>query len=225
MAILQFPPLEMASPEGILAIGGDFDLESLLLAYRSGIFPWPTEEFPLLWFAPPQRAVLEFKDLKVPRRFKQELKNLDFHFAVDRNFSKVIRACAKGKTRKSNGTWITEDLLRGFLRFHEAGFAHSFECYNEKDELIGGLYGVSLGKMFAGESMFYLESGASNATLLFAVRFLKERGANWMDVQTMSPLLSNLGAKEIPRNDFMKRLKKAIRQDPLFPPSPPPNAR
>jgi leucyl/phenylalanyl-tRNA--protein transferase len=218
MTILQFPPLEMASPEGILAVGGDFEVESLLLAYRSGIFPWPTEDFPLLWFAPPRRAILEFKELKVPRRLKQELKHKNFHFAVDRNFHKVIRSCAKGKTRKSQGTWITEELIRGYLRFHEEGYAHSFECYRE-GELVGGLYGVSLGKMFAGESMFFLESGASKAALLFAVDYLEEKGATWMDVQTMSPLLGQLGAKEISRDEFTRKLKKALRQDPLFPPS------
>jgi leucyl/phenylalanyl-tRNA--protein transferase len=216
MTILQFPPLETASPEGILALGGDFEVGSLLLAYRNGIFPWPTEDFPLLWFAPPERAILEFKDLRVPRRFKQELKKLNFRFAVDRNFSKVIRACAVGNTRKSHGTWITDDLIRGYLRFHEAGYAHSFECYNEQEELVGGLYGVSLGNMFAGESMFYLESGASKAALLFAVGYLKEKGATWMDVQTMSPLLSILGAKGISRDEFMKKLKKALRQDPIL---------
>jgi len=217
MTILQFPPLEMATPEGILAVGGDLEVASLLLAYQNGIFPWPTEDFPLLWFAPPERAILEFDEINIPRRLRQDLKKTNFHFRVDGDFSAVIHACARGKTRKIGGTWITDELLKAYLRFHKRGYAHSFECYNMKDVLVGGLYGVSLGGMFAGESMFYLESGASKATLLFAVKYLKERGATWMDVQTMSPLLKNLGAKEIPRPEFMKKLRKALKKGPLFP--------
>src|SRR4030095_1786712 len=151
MAILKFPPVEWASPEGILAIGGDLEVETLNTAYRNGIFPWPTDEFPLLWFAPPERAILEFKDFKVPRRMMQELKSKSFHFEVDRDFSSVIRACAEGRTRKSVGTWITPEMREAYIVFHRAGFAHSFECYDGAGRLVGGMYGVSLGGMFEGE--------------------------------------------------------------------------
>ncbi len=216
MTITAFPPLDSASPEGLLAIGGDMELESLLLAYQSGIFPWPTHDFPLLWFAPPRRAVLDFRKFKVPRRLQRELKTKQFHFAVDRDFAAVIRGCALGRTRQSRGTWITEDLRRAYIHFHRAGYAHSFEAYDRHNQLAGGLYGVSLGSMFAGESMFYSRTGASKAALIFAVGFLKARGAKWMDVQTMSPLVASLGAKEIPRSDFMKRLKRALRDPPIF---------
>jgi len=217
MAILRFPSVETASPDGLLAIGGDLEVPSLKLAYESGVFPWPTEEFPLLWFAPPRRAILDFRDLRIPRRLRQELKKQNFRYAVDRDFPSVIKACAVGYTRKSWGTWLTLGMVQAYLRFHEAGYAHSFECYNEQDELVGGLYGIGMGGMFAGESMFYLESGASKAALLFAVEELKARGADWMDIQMMSPLLKMLGAKEISRNAFMGMLKTALRNKPLWP--------
>lgn len=215
MAILHFPPVETASPEGLLAIGGDLEVESLKLAYENGIFPWPTEDYPLLWFAPPRRAILEFKDLKVPRRMRRELKAKDFRFAVDRNFPAVIRACAAGRMRKTQGTWINPMMIRAYIRFHEAGYAHSFECYRG-DRLVGGLYGVGLGKMFAGESMFFHETGASKAALLYAVEYLRERGSKWMDIQMMTPLLRSLGAKEVSRRAFMERLAVALRAPDLF---------
>lgn len=214
--IQAFPPLESADQDGLLAIGGDLEIPSLKLAYESGIFPWPTEGLPLLWFAPPRRAVLEFKNLKVSPRLKRELKKKDFHFKVDRNFPAVIKACAKGLTRDSTGTWITPEMIRAYIDFHRAGYAHSFECYNAAKQLVGGMYGVSFGGMFAGESMFYLESGASKATLLYACAYLQEHGGRWMDVQTMSPLLKTLGAKLIPRQEYMKKLKAALRDPSIF---------
>lgn len=217
MAILNFPPVDQATPEGILGIGGDLDIETLKAAYRNGIFPWPTEDFPLLWFAPPERAVLEFQDLKIPRRLRQELKSKKFHFKVDHDFPSVIRACAEGATRKTQGTWITPEMIQAYIDFHRAGHAHSFETYDLHGTLVGGLYGVSFGGMFAGESMFYLKGGASKAALLFAVEFLKERGATWMDVQMLTPLLKNLGAREIPREEFMSKLTEALKKPPLFP--------
>jgi len=217
MVIKMFPPVENASPEGLLAVGGDLEVNTLKTAYQNGIFPWPTEDFPLLWFAPPRRAILEFKDLKVSNRLQRELKSKDFHFKVDQNFQKVLRACAEGLTRDSKGTWITPEMIVAYQKFFKAGYAHSFECYNAADQLIGGMYGVSLGKMFAGESMYYWESGASKATLIYACRYLEEKGAFWMDVQMMSPLLANFGAKEISREKFMVKLNHALSQKPLFP--------
>lgn len=216
MTILRFPPLENASPEGLLAIGGDVELDSLRLAYSQGIFPWPTEDYPLLWFAPPQRAILRFADFKVPKRMQRELKAKKFTFKIDRNFSAVIRACAAGKTRTSKGTWITDEMIAGYEALHQAGIAHSFECYNAKGGLVGGMYGVSIGRMFAGESMFFLESGASKATFIYAVEYLKKRGATWLDAQMMTPLLKGFGAKLIPRKEFGRMLKEAITGPSIF---------
>ncbi len=216
MAILKFPPVETASAEGLLAIGGDLEIDSLLLAYKSGIFPWPTEDFPLLWFAPPRRAILEFSRLKIPARFNRELKKMSFHYQVDKNFSAVIRGCAQGKTRKSKGTWITPAMIKAYTNFHQAGYAHSFECYNDKNQLVGGLYGVAMGGFFAGESMFYHETGASKAALIFAAQTLEEKGAPWMDVQLLTPLLTGFGAREIPREEYMRKLQIALKNPPLF---------
>lgn len=213
---LKFPPVTQARSDGLLAIGGNLETETLKLAYSSGVFPWPTEGLPLLWFAPPKRAILKFSELHIPKRYQQERKKYQFFFKVDQNFSKVIRACAEGLTRNSEGTWITPEMMQAYEDLHRAGVAHSFECYNEKGQLIGGLYGVSLGGMFAGESMFYWESGASKETLLFACNYLKKNGASWMDVQTMSPLLKRFGAKEIPREIFMKKLAKALKEPAVF---------
>jgi leucyl/phenylalanyl-tRNA--protein transferase len=217
MVIHTFPPLETADSDGLLAIGGDLEMDSLKKAYSQGIFPWPTDPYPLLWFAPPKRTILEFSELKIPKRLQRELKKMKFHFEVDMNFSRVIGACAEGITRDSDGTWITPAIQEAFIRFHEMGYAHSFECYNEENQLVGGMYGVSIGQMFAGESMFYWESGASKATFLYACDFLKNRGATWLDCQTMSPLVKSFGAKEISRGEFMKRLKKALVGPDLFP--------
>lgn len=217
MVIKSFPPVDMAGPDGLLALGGDLEVASLLTAYRNGIFPWPSQGYPLLWFAPPHRAILRFEKLKVPKRLERELKKKHFTFAIDRNFSTVIKACAEGLTRNSRGTWILPEMIEAYLKLHQAGYAHSFECYQDEDQLVGGLYGVGIGKMFAGESMFFWESGASKAALLFACETLKKRGGQWMDVQTPSPLLTQLGAEEIPRQEFMELLQQAIHAPPLFP--------
>lgn len=217
MVIKRFPAVESAGPEGLLAIGGDLDPESLKLAYSKGIFPWPTDEFPLLWFAPPQRAIMDFSDLKIPRRYRRERRKLKFHFEVDRNFRQVILNCAQGLTRRSSGTWITPEMVEAYTQLYHKGMAHSFECYNDANQLVGGLYGVSLGQMFAGESMFFLETGASKEVFLFTCQYLRDRGAKWMDVQMMSPLLKSFGAKEIPREKFMKKLEQALKAAPLFP--------
>lgn len=216
MTILAFPPIDKASEEGLLAVGGDLEIASLKLAYQSGIFPWPMDGYPLLWFAPPERAILEFKEVKISRRLQRELKKPAFTYHIDRNFDQVIRFCAVGWNRRSSGTWITPDMVEAYVRFHRAGFAHSFECYNRDDDLVGGLYGVAIGSYFAGESMFFHESGASKAALLYAVDYLRAQGGTWMDIQMVSPLLKNFGAREISRASFMTKLKRAIKRPDLF---------
>lgn len=216
MTILAFPSVDTAGPEGLLAIGGDLDVGSLKLAYESGIFPWPNEGLPLLWFAPPRRGILDFKDFKPPKRILRDLKKKPWSYAIDRDFPRVIRHCSEGRTRVSGGTWITPPMERAYIAFHRAGFAHSFECYDEYGEMIGGLYGVSLGSMFAGESMFFHASGASKAALIFTVEELKKRGVGWMDTQMVSPLLKTFGGRELSRAAFMKRLASALKNPDIF---------
>ncbi|NIR52332.1 leucyl/phenylalanyl-tRNA--protein transferase [candidate division KSB1 bacterium] len=208
---VKFPPVEFADESGLLAIGGDLDVDTLELAYRNGIFPWPVIEEPLLWFAPPQRAILEFDELHIPRRLQRSLRKADFTFDVNTDFPDVIRACARTKHRKGQrGTWITEDMVQAYIEFHRRGFAHSFEVVNSQGDLVGGLYGVWIGHYFAGESMFYKESNASKFALIKTVDYLKKRGLSWMDVQVLTPLLVHFGAKEIPRFLFMKKLQRAL---------------
>lgn len=210
--ITAFPPLDYAEPEsGLLAVGGDLEVESLELAYRSGIFPWPHREGEILWFAPPQRGILEFKDLHIPRRLQRHLKKAAFTFRMNTNFESVIHQCAASRHRgPGQGTWITRQMLDAYIAFHAAGFAKSFEAYNESGKLVGGMYGVQIDRYFAGESMFYLETNASKFALLKAIEHFQENGLTWMDIQMETPLLKTFGAREISRDAFMEKLSKTL---------------
>ena len=211
--ISKFPPVEYADEEsGLLVVGGDLEIESLRLAYSSGIFPWPVSDTePILWFAPNPRAILNFDKFKIPRRLQRDLKNVSFTFKFNTNFEEVILNCAFSDTRKNQqNTWITDEIILGYINFHNAGFAKSFEAYNEKGELVGGMYGVMMGNLFAGESMFFKESNASKFVLIKTVKFLQAKGCSWMDIQTMTPLLEKFGAEELPREEFMEKLEIAL---------------
>jgi leucyl/phenylalanyl-tRNA---protein transferase len=220
MPIPEFPPVEYADEHGLLAVGGDLSVESLALAYRSGVFPWPHEGYPLMWFAPPERAILDFEDFKTPKRVRRYLKKTTFTFHVNRDFASVIDGCATSPNRKGQkGTWITREMKRAYLAFHRAGYAHCFEARNEADELVGGLYGVLIGRAFAGESMFYRESNASKFVIISLVELLRARGVAWMDIQMLTPLMAMFGAKCISREDYMERLSKAVAAEtPYLPP-------
>jgi leucyl/phenylalanyl-tRNA--protein transferase len=209
--VVKFPPVELADETGLLAVGGDLEVKTLELAYRNGIFPWPTEGLPLLWFAPPERAILEFDELKIPKRLQRYFKKASYSFRIDQDFQGVIQACARSENRRhQQSTWITEDMIRAYIACHKAGFARSFEAVNPRGELVGGLYGVLIGKFFAGESMFYKEPNASKFVLIQTIQYLKTLRITWMDVQILTPFLKNFGAKEIARALFMEKLKKAI---------------
>lgn len=209
--VVNFPPVEMADEMGLLAVGGDLEVGTLETAYRSGIFPWPVKGMPLLWFAPPKRAILDFSEFKLPKRLKRYLKKADFAFRVDTDFAGVIQACAKSQNRRrQQSTWITDEMIQAYIDFHKCGFAHSFEAINSNNELVGGLYGILIKKYFAGESMFYKKTNASKFVLIETVQYLKSLGISWMDVQVLTPLLKVFGAKEIAREQFMEQLQKAI---------------
>lgn len=212
MVITRFPPVESADRHGLLAVGGDVEVPSLLLAYKSGIFPWPVEEDVLTWFAPPKRAILFLDRFHAPRSLlkmrKREAAILEIKF--DQAFEPVIRACSELENRgKQQGTWITREMISGYIELYKAGFAHSVECY-VRGELSGGLYGVSIGHMFAGESMFYRHPNASKYCLLALVELLTERGVPWIDCQVMTPFFESLGAIEISRAEFMRLLSEAV---------------
>jgi leucyl/phenylalanyl-tRNA---protein transferase len=211
MALVRFPDPRDATPEGVVAAGGSPQPEFLREAYRRGIFPWPVEGYPLLWFSPPERALLFFDELHVPRSLARERRRTILRFTVDRAFGRVIAACASIKRAHEEGTWITPEMVRGYTRFHQLGHAHSVEAW-EGGELVGGLYGVDAGGAFAGESMFHLRPNASKLALLFLVDHLRGRGLNWLDVQVMTPHLEALGARLVPREEFLERLARALRR-------------
>ncbi|MDT8316862.1 MAG: leucyl/phenylalanyl-tRNA--protein transferase [bacterium] len=201
-----FPPLSHAEPDGLLALGGDLSVERLLLAYSSGIFPWFNEDDPILWWSPDPRFVLNPDDLNVSRSLEKIIRQGRFEVRVDSAFERVIRAC--GDTRRGDGecgTWITDAMIKAYCRLHELGFAHSVESWYEGD-LAGGLYGVSLGRCFFGESMFARTSNASKVAFVTMVRGLKMLDFELIDCQMPSGHLESLGASGIPRDMFIQRL-------------------
>lgn len=210
MAISNFPPVEYADEYGLLAVGGDLEVESLLCAYRSGVFPWPLlggEDIP--WFAPPKRALLFIDEYRVPRSLRKIIDQQIFDVVVDRDTPAVIRECAVSTKRKDSGaTWITTEMIEAYTALYRAGYCHSVESYIG-ERLVGGLYGVSIGGMFAGESMFYLEPNASKVAFHHLVELLKAEGAKWIDCQQLTPLLKSFGAREVPRSEFMRLLEPA----------------
>jgi leucyl/phenylalanyl-tRNA--protein transferase len=209
-----FPPVEFADEEGFLAWGGDLEPQTLRLAYRSGIFPWPMENLPILWFAPPQRAILRLADFHISRSLRKLRRQKDWQVRIDANFRGVIENCASVFRPTQDGTWITRDIQRAYQRLHESGEAHSVEVYLN-DELMGGLYGVNWGGYFAGESMFHHINGASKVALCFLVEHLQKQGVTWLDCEVINPLFASFGATEIPRDEFMQLLKTALNAPPI----------
>ncbi len=210
MAIAEFPPHNSADSDGLLAIGGDLDIESLLLAYRNGIFPWPFDEKLLAWFSPPRRALLFLDELHISRSLKKELKNNRYQFTMNSAFGEVIEGCSQLDNRKNQrGTWITPAMKKAYEALHKAGFAYSFEC-REDGELVAGIYGVSLQRAISAESMFYRKPNASKITLVRLVEFYREQGINWIDFQVLNPFTKSLGAREVSRAQFLKLLREGL---------------
>jgi leucyl/phenylalanyl-tRNA---protein transferase len=207
MAQTRFPDPREATPDGIVAAGGRPEPELLAEAYARGIFPWPVEGYPLLWFSPPERGLLFFDELHVPRSLARERRRTRLTFTIDRAFERVIRACAGIERAHERGTWITRDMIRGYCEFHRRGRAHSVEAW-EGEELVGGLYGVDAGGAFAGESMFRLRPNASKLALLHLVEHLGARGLEWLDIQVITPHMEALGARLVPREDFLQLLSR-----------------
>ena len=190
-----------------MAIGGDLSPDRLLLAYERGIFPWSAPEDPLLWWSPDPRAVVRPADVKVSKSMRSILNKGQFTITIDTDFEGVIRGCAD---RPDEGTWITDGFINSYRKLHELGFAHSAEARNDEGVLVGGLYGVSLGRMFFGESMFSRESNASKAAFILLARHLDTLDFHWIDCQIMNPHLASLGAVNIPRIQFLKVLEKGL---------------
>jgi leucyl/phenylalanyl-tRNA---protein transferase len=208
-ARLAFPPPELADESGLLAVGGDLKPERLLLAYSLGIFPWYSDGLPILWYSPDPRLVLESRDLVVSRTLKKTLRRGRYRVTLDTAFDRVIRACADAPRPGQHGTWITEDMLRAYRRLHELGFAHSAEAWLD-GELAGGLYGVSLGAGFFGESMFARADDASKVAFVLLVEQLGRWGIDLIDCQVHTEHLARFGAVEWPRERFLARLAAAL---------------
>ena len=206
---IEFPHPHLASKEGLLAVGGDLSQKRLLLAYRMGIFPWFSDNDPILWWSPDPRLVLYPHEINISRTLKKIIKKEIFKVTMDLAFNEVINQCAKIRLKKNHGTWITGDIIEAYIRLHDSGFAHSVEVWHQGD-LAGGLYGVSLGKCFFGESMFTRVSNASNIGLVKLSEFLKKLSFDLIDCQVTTEHLIRFGAKEIPRTLFLKQLEKSL---------------
>ena len=202
-----FPDVALAlrEPDGLLAIGGDLSIERLLAAYRRGIFPWYSGDQPVLWWSPDPRSVLVPQKLRISRSLSKTMKNAPFRISLDEAFAQVIHECAQPRTYES-GTWITDEMRLAYIRLHEAGHAHSVECWQD-DRLVGGLYGVALGKVFFGESMFSRVSNASKVAFVYLTRQLQSWDFGLIDCQIQSAHLDQFGAENVPRNVFIHSLE------------------
>lgn len=192
----------------IVALGTPPTVENLREAYRKGIFPWPTDAFPLPWHCPAKRAILEFGRLHVPKSLEKAGRAARFSFTIDSDFPAVIENCSLTERPEQAGTWITPELIDAFCGLHEAGMAHSVEAWDADGRLAGGLYGVDAGGVFCGESMFYRQPNASKLALLFLIDHLRSRGSTWLDAQVMTPHMKAFGAMEIDRPAFLKKLRE-----------------
>jgi leucyl/phenylalanyl-tRNA--protein transferase len=210
---IAFPPVERTAESGLLAVGGDLSPERLLAAYREGIFPWYGDGEPILWWSPDPRFVLFPNELRVSRSMRQFLKKGFVRMTFDQAFREVIAACRRPRPGQ-NGTWITTGMREAYAVLHDLGFAHSVEVWQQK-KLVGGLYGVSLGRAFFGESMFSAIPNASKAAFITLVPHLKERGFDLIDCQVETAHLAGLGARPIPRCDFCAILKQSLRHETL----------
>lgn len=212
MPTFNFPNPSLADPDGLLSVGGNLEPETLLCAYQQGIFPWFDEDTPILWWSPDPRAILEFDNLYISKRLARTLRTNKFQVTFDQDFDAVVKGCTY---RPEEGTWITPEVAKAYGEFHRRGYAHSVEVW-QQGVLVGGLYGVAIGGLFAGESMFSTVSDASKIALVALVSRLKQKGYQLFDLQIINEHTSMMGASEISRDDYLARVKSAIKKDICF---------
>ena len=203
-----FPPLEISRADGLLCAGGDLHPARLLAAYSLGIFPWYSSGMPILWWSPNPRCTMPLDAFRLPARSARALRNKPFHLTLDAAFGRVIRACAEPR-EPGGGTWISPAILAAYEHLYELGFVHSVEAWRD-GELVGGLYGVALGRAFFGESMFCRVAEASRAALAGLVTLLRQRGACLLDCQQETPHMLRMGARLVQREDFLRQLRAAL---------------
>ncbi len=205
---IAFPPVHLAEPDGLLAMGGDLSVERLLLAYKSGIFPWYEGE-PILWWCPNPRFILYPNELKIAKSIKPLLNRNEFEFTINKAFTTVINYCKETNRPGQDGTWITDEVEEAYCKLHLLGHAHSAEVW-KNEELVGGLYGIRMGKVFFGESMFSKTSNASRYAFIKYVQYLQEEGIELIDCQIYTEYLESLGAQMIERSEFTSILQQLI---------------
>ncbi len=208
---ISFPPAHFASTNGLLAIGGDLSTSRLLMAYRMGIFPWFSEEDPILWWSPDPRLVLFPGEIRVPGRLERTIRKGLFTVSADTAFDRVIDECARIRGENGEQTWLTDDMMGAYRGLHRMGYAHSIETW-QAGRLAGGLYGISLGGMFFGESMFTRVSDASKIALVALCRYLQKKRYDMIDCQVRTAHLLRMGAREIPRKRFLKKLETSLKR-------------
>lgn len=209
--VMIFPDPRAPTEDGLIAIGGELTVENLCEAYRKGIFPWPQEGLPMLWFSPEKRGILDFADFHISsslQKFKR--KNPQISFTINEAFDQVIRGCREQKRKDQNGTWILEEMEEAYKALFSRGLAISIECWERPAEtsrlaLVGGIYGVLIDGLFSGESMFHRRTNASKLALCHLVEYLRSQGYRWMDIQMVTPLLEAFGGKYISREEFLRR--------------------
>ncbi|MBU1194907.1 MAG: leucyl/phenylalanyl-tRNA--protein transferase [Proteobacteria bacterium] len=211
---LEFPPAWLARSDGLLCIGGDLSCERILLAYKNGIFPWFSDNEPILWWSPEPRLVLFPEDIHASKSLNKNIKQKQFDIRVNTAFEKTIRACAQSrKTGLGSGTWLVEEMIDAYIELHRLGYAHSIEAW-QKAKLVGGLYGICLGGIFFGESMFSTQKNASKVALVTLANLLNKNSFDLIDCQVTTDHLLSMGATEISRNDYLDIIKKSVkRQD------------
>ena len=206
--MVKFPDVETANEDGLLAVGGDLSILTLTEAYCHGIFPWPiSEKYPLTWFAPNPRGILEFTNFKRPKSFEKFLKKTNYYAKFNQDFEEIIKNCANVKRKHETGTWINQDIINAYINMFHNGLAYCVGTY-ENEKLIGGLYGVCIGEIISGESMFFLKDNASKFALNHLIEHLNSIGLKWIDTQMVTPLVASFGGKEISRKVFMDKLKQ-----------------
>ena len=206
-----FPHPDLAEEDGLLALGGDLSVPRLLQAYAWTVFPWYSEETPLLWWSPDPRLVLFCDEFHMPRSLRRTLNKGEFRLSVDQSFEQIIQGCARAKRPEGEGTWLTPEMIDAYSELHRQGHAHCVATW-QGEELVGGIYGVALGRIFYGESMFYSVPNASKAALVALVQVLRERGFTAMDCQQTTAHMLRFGAREIPRGQLLHLVQKGLEE-------------